>query len=319
MLWLPTVWQLYPPQFDWVLVDEVQDLSAAQFSLVMKMCRTNGRLLLVGDPFQAIYGFAGAAHDSFSKIKEHSSAQEFPLSICYRCPSSVVDLAKGVVPTIESSPTADEGLVKEISSDAASKSLVSGDFIVCRFTAPLISLCITLIGQKKAAHVLGRDIGKQLTDIIDEVSKIKGFTYPNFQDFLDKLFESKIRKLLSQKNAQDRITSLEDRFDSIKICYQSFEAQSIWQLKSEINELFRDEGGSITLSTIHKAKGLEYDRVFILKYNELPYVHPKQLPWQTQQEFNLKYVAITRAKKELYLLTIKPPEEPKPEATTQKG
>lgn len=55
------------------------------------------------------------------------------------------------------------------------------------------------------------------------------------------------------------------------------------------------------LSTIHKAKGLEAERVFILKPDLMP--HPKaKRGWEIDQENNLRYVAITRSKRELYLV-----------------
>lgn len=53
------------------------------------------------------------------------------------------------------------------------------------------------------------------------------------------------------------------------------------------------------LSTAHKSKGLEANRVLILLPNKLPLTWRQQQPWQLAQEINLKYVAITRARKEL--------------------
>ena len=49
------------------------------------------------------------------------------------------------------------------------------------------------------------------------------------------------------------------------------------------------------LSTIHKAKGLENERVFFLLPDIIPSKYATQ-PWQIEQEMNLKYVATTRAK-----------------------
>ena len=56
---------------------------------------------------------------------------------------------------------------------------------------------------------------------------------------------------------------------------------------------------AIKISSIHRAKGLENDRVFILEYNKLPY--KRDLDWENIQERNLHYVAVTRPKEELYL------------------
>jgi hypothetical protein len=56
---------------------------------------------------------------------------------------------------------------------------------------------------------------------------------------------------------------------------------------------------AIKISTIHRAKGLENERVFILEYNKLPI--KRILEWENIQERNLHYVAVTRAVEELYL------------------
>ena len=55
----------------------------------------------------------------------------------------------------------------------------------------------------------------------------------------------------------------------------------------------------VTLSTVHKAKGLESDNVWIIVPNKLPLIFKDQKDWEFEQEMNLKYVAVTRAKKVL--------------------
>lgn len=67
-----------------------------------------------------------------------------------------------------------------------------------------------------------------------------------------------------------------------------------------IKNLF-ESGKGVTLSTIHKAKGLEAEKVYILALDLMP--HPIALKsgkdWVLEQEKNMKYVAITRSKFEL--------------------
>src|SRR5690606_15419074 len=106
MIYLPLQWNLQPPQVSCLLVDECQDLNAMQLELALRMRAPSGRMLFVGDASQAIYGFAGASADSFWRIKEITGATELPLSICYRCPSSHLDLARSIVPQIEARPDA---------------------------------------------------------------------------------------------------------------------------------------------------------------------------------------------------------------------
>jgi superfamily I DNA/RNA helicase len=71
--------------------------------------------------------------------------------------------------------------------------------------------------------------------------------------------------------------------------------------------MFSDEKieNAVMLSTAHKSKGLEANRVLILLPDKLPLKYPHQKDWQFVQEMNLKYVALTRAKKELVFIDIK--------------
>jgi len=66
-----------------------------------------------------------------------------------------------------------------------------------------------------------------------------------------------------------------------------------------IEQIFSDNGkAGVKLSSVHRAKGLEANVVWILCPDLMP--HPKaEQPWEQEQEMNLKYVAITRAKREL--------------------
>jgi len=67
-------------------------------------------------------------------------------------------------------------------------------------------------------------------------------------------------------------------------------------LENYIDSLCSDESSPITLSTCHRAKGLESDRIFIISPHDLPMVWRNQQGWQLEQENNLLYVALTRSK-----------------------
>jgi len=98
------------------------------------------------------------------------------------------------------------------------------------------------------------------------------------------------------------IESLRDRCTAVEACYENFAVVGPDNLCKEIELLFSDENGGVILSTIHRAKGLEANRVFILKPEFLPLTWPKQKEHEYQQELNLKYVAYTRAKQEMYFI-----------------
>lgn len=89
------IWRGLPfPQYDWVLVDESQDLNSLQEEIVARLLSPTSRLVIVGDPNQAIYGFRGASADSMQHMIERFSCTVMPLSISWRCPKKVVEEAR---------------------------------------------------------------------------------------------------------------------------------------------------------------------------------------------------------------------------------
>lgn len=303
MLWLPYKWNLIPGKYDWILVDEAQDLNAAQLHLVKKATHNSSRFLFVGDPFQAIYGFSGADAYSFSKIKEECEATEFPLSICYRCPSEIVKLASAIVPTIEAAPNSIPGEIISIKETDIILYLKDGDLILCRSTEPLIRTCFKLLSKKINAVIKGKDIRKSLVNIVRSVESSENFQYNNFLEFLGRFAIEKASKLRQKPHNERKLIELQDQVASIEVCYTSFNASSLNKFIEELETLFSEDNASITLSTIHKAKGLEEERIFLLYPEKLPLKWDKQKEWQLQQEMNLKYVALTRSKRTLYLVS----------------
>src|SRR3990167_8885830 len=77
-------------QFDFLLVDEAQDLSPVQIELTKRALRPTGRAFYCGDRKQAIYQFRGADSRAMQRIEEELSCTTLPLSICYRCATSIV-------------------------------------------------------------------------------------------------------------------------------------------------------------------------------------------------------------------------------------
>jgi hypothetical protein len=307
-LYLPWRWQLQPPQLAWVFVDECQDLSAAQLDLALKCRKPGGRMVFVGDPAQSVQGFAGADNDSFWNIQKRTGAQLLPLSVCYRCPSSHIDLARAIVPQIEARPGAPVGVIEHIKEDRLADQVQAGDMVICRLTAPLIKTCIDLIHRRIPARVRGRNLGDQLTSIVRTVAETPGFRYEEFAVHLARYHQQQLAKLQARE-AEAQIQALNDRVEAVQAVYESSQATSAAALASEIEALFSDEAAAVTLSTIHRAKGLEAERVFLLHPDKVPLVWEKQQAWELEQEHNLRYVALTRAKD--MLVFVEPKAKPK--------
>ena len=300
MLWLPNKWELSGSKFQWVLIDEAQDLNRAQRELTFKLRGDGGRMIFVGDPYQSIYGFAGADTQSFAEIAKALKPTQLPLSVCYRCPASHITLAQELVPHIEPRSDAPEGRVIDIYDDALTNEVKEGDLILCRKNAPLIRLCIKLIGLQIPARMRGRDIGKELANLAFKIANRDPlFIYKNFGKAVESYRQEQMIKLESRENTERQQESLQDKCAALMACFDGFNAKSIEDLAAKIEGLFSDYKPSITLSTIHRAKGLESNRVLILEPQNLPMKWKNQSDEEKQQEQNIKYVALTRAKSDL--------------------
>lgn len=238
----------------------------------------------------SIYQFRGADSEAIPNLIDKLKAKTLPLSVTYRCPKKVVKLAQEVVPDIECAASASEGIVEHIKYADLLKMVKPGDFILSRTNAPLIKYCLALLKLSIPANIQGRDIGANLQYFI---KKSKAKSIPKFVEYVDVWRKQEIKRLLAEKKDSSMV---DDKAECLlNLCEGVF---SIKELKETIDKLFNDvdDDKKVILSTTHKAKGLERDRVFVL-VNTYRYG-----PGVTGEEANLWYVAITRARKELYLV-----------------
>ncbi len=299
MLYLVCKWSLRLWQNDWIFVDEAQDTNPVRRALAKLALRPGGRLVAVGDPCQAIYGFTGASHDAIDLIKHEFNAAELPLTVCYRCATDIVAEAKTIVSHIEAFSGAQKGKVETLKLNEALSHLGAHDAILCRQTAPLIKLAYTLIGQGTACRVMGRDIGVGLVSLVKR-AKAKGLE--QLETKLEAYREREMAKFTA-KGQEQKADAINDRVSSIFTVIESLDEnhRTIPALIEAINGLFSDTNGCLTLGTVHKSKGKEWPTVAILEPELMPSKFARQ-DWQYQQEKNLMYVAYTRAMSHLIFL-----------------
>lgn len=296
MLFFPAMnEQIKLPKYDFVVVDELQDLNEAQKVMVGKLLHKDSRFLGVGDSRQAIYGFRGSDANSFNKFKAMENTALLPLSICYRCCQSVVNEAKLIVPQIECYEGQIEGKVR----NGDISEISDGDWVVCRNTKPLVVLAFVLISDGKKAKIKGKEVGENLITMIKSVGvNIQSVCLRMLKSKRDDLCQ-KVRDTFHMERPENhpKIIKFDEDIQIIEFLFDKLGKDVRYVLKF-LEETFSDDKLSITLSTIHKAKGLENDRVFFLRPDLIPSKYAVN-SWQLEQESNLKYVAITRAKKEL--------------------
>jgi len=308
MIYLPVVSGIRVWENDWVFIDEAQDTNPARRALARKMLKRNGRSVWVGDRHQAIYGFTGADNDAIDKISREFSCVTLPLTITYRCPKSVVAVAQEVVNHIQAHETAPQGEVGEINFEDflqkdSVQTLKASDAILCRKTKPLVSLAYSLIKQGVACHVEGREIGAGLLRL---VNRWKVRDMDELRDRLEHYRQVECAKLTA-KGKETQAEAVSDRVDTIFVIMDSQPpASSVEELRNRIAAMFTDGDKetrpTLTLSTVHKSKGREWERVFILGRNDyMPSPWARQA-WQKVQEQNLIYVAVTRSQGSLVMI-----------------
>ncbi len=301
-VWLPVVMNWQGPQYDIIFGDEAQDFNACQLEFLTRLRQAGGRLVLVGDPFQSIYGFAGADVNSVDKIIERLQPTVMPLSICYRCPRRHIRLAQEIVPSIEAKDDASGGIVATLKTKRLALVVRSGDLVIGRKTAPLVKMSLQLLHKGIPTIIAGKNIGQDLVSLTEEVSRLPNFQFHRFLSSLNELERQKRDQLKTKRRGRSLIEDLKDRVDALRYCYRNSESTALGDFCEELKQQFKDNDRALVLSSVHQAKGLEAKRVFILKPDELPLKWEGQQRWELQQEMNLRYVALTRATHELYFV-----------------
>lgn len=287
-LYMPVLYGWTFPKFDTVFIDEAQDLSPIQHEMMERLAIRGARIIAVGDPHQAIYGFRGALSNSMDALQTVFLMKELPLSISYRCPKAVVAEAQKIVPHIESSPSAPDGEVLYVDSDPVT--FDHGWMVVCRNNAPLMGLALRHLRDKRPCQVR--------TNALDSIEGfIRKFQEADTRKVLPKLEAWRDSEVLkaTERRFYGKIAGIEDRYETLKLFCMEFRLVS--EMLHAIRAIAASTSGPI-LSTVHKAKGLESKHVFILRPDLMPSKFANSEEAQRQEQ-NLKYVAITRAQETL--------------------
>ena len=272
-----------------ILVHNCQDMSEPQLQLALGLSK--GRIVLVGDRFQAIYSFRGADSSGMDRLKKVLSAQTLGLQTTYRCGTKIVEEAQKIVPNITAREDAHLGEVAEIRYSELKDLAGPGDFVLSRSNAPLVPLALYFLREGKRCRVQGKDIGKNLTMLVEKIARsVKAQTVTEMLVGVSK-WESREIERAKEADKSHLIESIQDKAETIRALSEDLE--TLEDLKQRLEFLF-DDGGEqqIICSTVHKAKGLEADTVFVLAETLKRRV-------MTPEEDNIKYVAITRAKERL--------------------
>ena len=311
MIWLPVELSLKPIgcTYDWVFFDEIQDASICSIQLFQKCIKRGGRFMGSGDFFQMIYAFAGSSEDAFNTIKNLPNTTLFELPISYRCAKNIVKFANAFVPDMCPRENAPDGIIVD---NCHIRDIKEGDMVLCRSRAPLMTLYNKLIRKNVNCYIKGQDIGtnliKELESVSDENLGTSLLSDGVFVKLFDKLFNER-NKLMQTRGLDFDDATLSsyimEKYDALNAMLLLAEkCKNKQELINHIREIFKENSEGVCLSTIHKAKGLEAENVYILCNSSMPSKLAIK-DWEKIQENNLMYVAYTRAKNKLGFISEK--------------
>ena len=302
------------PRFARFMTDESQDLSPLNHIQVARAA--SGQLIVVGDPKQAIYAFRGADTSSMDKLRAlRKQWTDLPLATTFRCPQASVARQQEHAPGFRAAADNPQG---QIIANLAAESPGGGEptwswpsvaalaprsgattSMICRNNAPVLAMAFKLLRQGVGVIVLGRDIGKNLITLSKKILPEDATTASRCVELIDSWMDEQI-SLARANERESKVASINDRGECLLAVLEGG-AASAAELRQRLTELFARERGQVTLSTIHRCKGLEYDVVIHLDSWRIPSKFARKAldagdPSQMQQELNLRYVGETRAK-----------------------
>ncbi len=317
-LFLPLVMGWFKPTYDMVICDEMADMTLTQLTIARAVLKPYGAFVGVGDSFQSCYRFRGAEHDGMERMRKELDAEELTLPRTYRCPKKVVALAQKLVPDFEVADSAPEGIVDSVREITDIVRVAQpGDFVLSRTNAPLAKIAMALLRAKKRAKIRGRDIGEGLRALVERLATGKAAdSVSNFLTALTRWEEKEVVRLQAAEQ-DERVPAVEDKAATIRAL--AIGCEQVSHIGQRIDYLFSDNGDeSVYLSTVHRSKGLESSRVFVLRSTFFGFVacecghrhkkaHCSKCSCKAyvadkaaqQEERNLQYIAWTRAKHHL--------------------
>lgn len=297
-LYIPLLENWEYPFYSNVFVDECQDLSPIQHMMLDKMATRGSRIIAVGDPFQAIYGFRGALTNSIQLLKDKFQMKELPLSISYRCAQAIVRSANEQCPTLQAREGAPEGIVQSRKDPHGGyeedesvytedpKLFDPGLLVLSRNNAPLFRAILRHIRAKSPCRIL--------SNFLESFEGfLRSFKVSSTSDLIPKLDQwfANEKEAALKKGFRGKVAGLMDKYETSVLLAREF--KTVDEIVFTLKRLSTCSTGP-TFSTIHKAKGLEAHSVYILRPDTLPSPFATT-PDAIQQERNLLYVAKTRA------------------------
>jgi DNA helicase-2/ATP-dependent DNA helicase PcrA len=319
-------------QYRFFTVDEYQDISPLQHALLDTWLGNHSDLCVVGDPNQTIYSFTGATSEYLQNFAaRYPDANVIQLTRNYRSTQQIVSFANRL--TTESSivePLRSEGDVG-LAPRSLSFATVADECAALAATIRTkldqgvkpsdVAVLYRVNGQSEAIEhaltqagidyqVRGGERFFSRPEIQNAIRAVRAEAVSNIDKPLYQAVTEIVRSLGWQTQQPADKGSPREKWESLNsflaITEELPEVATIADFAKELDERQRSQHepvkAAITLSTMHAAKGLEWDLVFIVGLTEgyLPITYA-QNESEIREEQRLLYVGLTRARKELTL------------------
>jgi superfamily I DNA/RNA helicase len=286
--------------FDYILFDEGQDASPAMLDVFLKQSATK---VIVGDTHQQIYGWRYAVNSL-----EKTDFKTYHLSTSFRFGQDIADLAMGVL-TFKTHI----GQEKHIPiSGAGSQKEVKSKAVIARTNLGLLMQAIEYVTEKrKVAHIYFEGNINSYTYADDGASL---YDVLNLYNGKHKYIRDKLIKAMKDLDElDDYIKKTEDVQLGMMVEIVKEYGNEIPDIIKEIKQKHIDsdekEKAEIIFSTVHRCKGMEYDSIHIVndfiteeKLKKLKEEKEEELNIdKLNEEINLLYVAVTRAKNSVHI------------------
>lgn len=302
-----------------LVVDEAQDMDADEFALVKTLMERNDemRLVAVGDDDQNIYTFRGADSKYFEQFIQHGNAAKYELIENYRSKKNLVDFTNHFVEQIYNRfkktsivPVQNENgkiriikynsnnLIVPLVTDILSAELTGSTCILTKTNDEALQTTGLLLNNKIPAKLIQTNDGFNLYNLYEIRAFLNDLNF--FEDYPTISQEDwnnakrKFAKEQAESSNYDLCVSIIKDFQEThpKVKYKSdFE---VYIRESKMEDFTFGNVETISVSTIHKAKGKEFDNVFLLLDN---------FNANSDEKKRELYVAMTRAKQNLIIHT----------------
>lgn len=299
-----------------IVIDEAQDMDENEFALIKTLMSRNEdmRVIAVGDDDQSIYEFRGADSKYLKSFITDNGARTYEMLENYRSKPNIVALANAFASTIRNRLKTDP--IQAVQTEDGVVQLIR--HIKTNLEEPLINnILATYKGGKACVLTNTNDEAFRIAGLLLKlgmrarlIQSNEGFWLYNLAEIrffikeIDKRLKSPVISDEIWNAAKDRLQSVYASSDCLDICsnlVSDFEATNHTKYRTDLDEFIREskyedflgtEKEEILVSTIHKAKGREFDLVYMMLSNKTV---------ETDADRRQIYVGLTRAKNELYI------------------